>query len=342
VVASEQVVRVGEARGLLGTSSGGVELLVLPSDKAALELWRAPSAFESFTHVAQLELASKPRRAAFLCNEQRALATWVDERAQLMLADVHDGKFSTPRSLAEGVDRRFAPALQALGTQTLLAFTRSVGDAMHVQLAHLEGERLTQEDLTPQGHGATAATFVIGQRPPRLVMIDAHAGVSPLLEVDFDAHGKPAPAVVRTPVSQPYAPPALQAAVVSSTRTVVAFTAIGRAAATAIGMVPLHVAEAASALVPSKGYGELALSAARSGEVTVFASEAFREPTKDAPRIVLASVVGEQGAGQALELGTSAASASSPSLVAGAAAGEFVLAYSAEDGLRVVQLVCAN
>jgi hypothetical protein len=223
----------------------------------------------------------------------------------------------------------------------LLGFTRSVNDSMHVHVAHVEGERSTVEDLTPPGHGAGAPAFIEGLYPPSLVAVDAHAGVSPLLEIPFDDQGRAQPAVVRTPVSQPYAPPALAAVQVSPSGALVAFTAIGKAAATAIGLVPLRTAEAPTALVPSNGYGELALGASEQNGLAVFAVEAFKESGKESPRKVLVGVVDGSGSGELLELGAQAAQASAPSVRAGEGRSEFSVAYTAPDGVHVAELICS-
>jgi hypothetical protein len=223
---------------------------------------------------------------------------------------------------------------------------------MHLHLAHVEaaasgrepsaeGERSTVEDVTPSGHGASAPTFVQGATPPSLVVVDAHAGVSPLLEFTFDAQARAQPAQVRTPVSQPYAPTALAAVQLSSTRSVVAYTAIGRVAATAIGLVPLRTPEAPTALVPSFGYGELGIGAAQQAGLGVFAVEAFREDKKDSARKVLVGVVDEKGAGELLELGAASADASAPSISAGEQQGDFTVAYSAPREIRLALLHCA-
>src|SRR5581483_10852247 len=96
---------------------------------------------------------------------------------------------------------------------------------------------------------------------PRLVMIDARAGMSPLLELPF-VGGKPGELRIGTPVSQPYAPPLLRAVQLPGEADVlVAYTALGRLAATAVGYVPLHSARAPAALLPSRGYGVIAFDA---------------------------------------------------------------------------------
>jgi hypothetical protein len=279
------------------------------------------------------------QRVATLAHERSTFAAWVDARGALWLSEITEDRFGKGRALAHGVDRRFAPSLAHAGG-LLVAFTRTVDEVMHTQLARVSAAAVSSEDVTPAGHGAAAGTFVLGAAPPSLVMIDARAGVSPLLEVRFDAQGKASPAEVRTPVSQPYAPPALAAVALSEGQVEVAFSAIGRAAATAIGRVPLYRAEAPAALVPSKGYGELQFSAARGARAALFALDAFTAPSKDAPRELSVKLLDAQGEGGTLVVRAEDPRDHAPSLAAGLQAGEFWLAYTTDEALRLARLVC--
>ncbi len=68
---------------------------------------------------------------------------------------------------------------------------------------------------------------------------------------------QPGEVVVRTPVSQPYAPPLLSAVQWSDGTAEVVFSAVGRMAMTAIARVSLRTAMDPVALLPSTGYGAL-------------------------------------------------------------------------------------
>jgi hypothetical protein len=173
-------------------------------------------------------------------------------------------------------------------------------------------------------------------------MLDAHAGVSPLLEVSFDAQGEAEPAVVRTPVSQPYAPPALAAVALSPEHVEVAFTAIGRVAATAIGRVPLRRAEAPVALVPSKGYGELHFSAAPGPSFAIFALESCKHASNDPARELAIKLVDERGEGGTLELRSDTESLARPALSQGAAEGEYWLAFMRGARIQLARMVCGH
>jgi hypothetical protein len=245
-----------------------------------------------------------------------------------------------PRStvIARGVDRRFAPALHALGATTLIAHTLAAGEGMHVQVTRVHGGEATSHDVTPQGHGASAPAFVLGEEPPTLVMIDARAGVSPLLEVPFDAEGHPKPAIVRTPVSQPYAPSEVWAVHIPALDVEVAYTAIGRAAATAVGRVPLREAKAPLPLLPSRGYGQLHLSAARGERAAVFALESPQQPVAQAELKLEVVLIDAQGEGARLTLDDETLGA--PSIVALSTKGRFALMHRDGSGFRVLWLSC--
>lgn len=339
VLVHEESLPRGAGRFVLGREAEGAVSALSTTDDG-LKLWQITQSGIALRHTYQTKAA--PKRAAFVQTEEKGWAAWIDVEGRVFLSAVEGGRIGAPRNLAEGVDRRFAPALWANKTHALLAFTRSHKDAMHVHVARIHENKSTLEDVTPEGHGAAGPAFVLGQSPVSLVFIDARAGVSPLLEVPFDAAFRPQAAGVRTPVSQPYAPPALQAVAVAKGEVQVAFTAIGQIAATAIGLVPLHRPVSPVALVPSKGYGELELAAAQNQGLSVLAVEAFRTASKGAAKTVQVFVVDSAGAGAALSVGEASISAAAPSLIASASAGRFWLTYSTEAGTQLAQLACAK
>jgi hypothetical protein len=196
-------------------------------------------------------------------------------------------------------------------------------------------------DVTPPGHGAAAGSFVLGAEPPILVMIDARGGVSPLLELPFDGAGKPGAVIVRTPVSQPFAPPALSAVAVPGGELEVAFTAIGKLAATAIGRVPLRRAVAPTALHPSRGYGQLSLSSARGVRAVVHALEVPSDASQTAPHQIELKWIDAQGEGEGLTLPALPDSARQPSLVA-LRRGVFALAFTRGKHAYALLLDCGD
>lgn len=257
---------------------------------------------------------------------------FVDDKGDVFLLRANADK---PERLGQGADRRFAPALTQYGARTLLAFTRTVDEVMHTFVVS-PGQPAV--DVTPAGHGASAATFVLGAASPVLVAIDARAGVSPLLEIPFDAQGKPQPAVVRTPVSQPYAPPLLGAVQVPGGELEVAFTALGKLAATAVGRVPLRRAVGPVALHPSRGYGELSFDLLRTERAALFAIEVPLGEDAKAPHAIELKWLDAQGDGQTLLLGSADRPARSPSIAA--AGGEVTLGYVTQQKAQLARVVC--
>jgi len=252
VIAYEQRLTEGALALAAFEASGPVVYALSPDARALIRWTRDPSA--RFVAGASVRLDAPVVRAAVLPGAPTEVVI-IDERAELLrLMHGERGFVSSPRVLAKGVDRRFAPALARVGSVLLTAYVTSVADAMHTML--VTSLAPAPRDLTPPGHGAAAPTFVLGAVPPVLVLIDARAGVSPLLEVPFDAKGEPGAAIVRTPVSQPYAPPLLVAVASPEGEIEVAYSAVGRVAMTAIGRVPLRRTAEAVALSPSRGYGD--------------------------------------------------------------------------------------
>lgn len=285
---------------------------------------------------ARLALADKLARGALHC-DLRCVFSYVDERARLLSVALDAAQFDRPVLLARGVDRRFAPALGVLAGTLLVSYTASVGETMHTFLVSASGG--APRDLTPAGHGAAAPTFILGESPPGLVMIDARAGVSPLLEVGFDARGNPLDVRVRTPVSQPSAPPLL-AAVALGGEVEVFYRVIGKLAMTAMGRVPLRQARTPTPLFPSRGYGELELSVARGRHVVLVAAEEPTAPPPDSPRTLALKLLDGADTRDVLALGSATQPAARPSLAASPRAGTFLLAYVQASTLYGSVLAC--
>jgi hypothetical protein len=246
------------------------------------------------------------------------------------------GKWAEVKQLAKGADRRFAPALYEDGAISLLAYTSSVDKAMHTFVVRSSaGPGL---DVTPAGHGAAAPSFVAGVDEPILVFLDAREGISPLLEVTFDHNLKPQPALVRTPVSQPYAPPLLRALAIDHGEIEVAFTAVGKLAASAIGRVPLRRAQSAVALHPSRGYGELSFDVALTGKAAIFALDVPIDEKPGAEHVLELKWLDASGEGATLTLARGPALR--PSLAATPLPGELLVGYMAGTTPHLTRLRC--
>jgi hypothetical protein len=303
VLARERVLSTGAHKLLLGAERDNLVALAIGNGKD-LTLYRG-SALASLESAGTSTLEAQVSRAALYGDQAGVELALVDERGQVLLAPIAAAGLGKPQLVATGADRRFAPALARLGDGRLVAFVRAVGEGMHTFVALVHGAKVTLHDVTPEGHGAAAPAFVAGASEPTLVMLDARAGVSPLLELGFDAQGHPGEVMVRTPVSQPYAPPLLRAVELPDGQVEVAFTAVGKLAATAIGRVPLRRAVQALALLPSRGYGELSFSALRGARRAAFAYEAPRTSEAGSAHDVEVVLLDEQGLGPVLSLGAS-------------------------------------
>jgi hypothetical protein len=340
-VAQELALRDDTARGWAVAGGAEPQFLVLRADRRTLEWWRGNPPAQRGARTLAVQIA----RLALLRDGSAGDAggtsvVFVDDKGALAHLRYEAEQFGAPRSLAQEVDRRFDPALARTRAQLMVAFTRTVDQSMHTFVLRA-AEPSAALDVTPPGHGAAAASFVLGAEPPILVMIDARGGVSPLLELPFDGAGRPGAVIVRTPVSQPFAPPALSAVAVPGGELEVAFTAIGKFAATAIGRVPLRRAVAPTALHPSRGYGQLSLSSARGVRAVVHALEVPSDASQAAPHQIELKWIDAQGEGETLTLPASPDSARQPSIVA-LRRGAFALTFTRGRRAHAMLLDCGD
>jgi hypothetical protein len=332
--AVEQESELAAASRGIALQLAGPAVLLAQEDPPALALWQGGT--QGWREGLRLALESAAARASAVCTDDACDVAWVDQRMRLLRARVDGGGFGKPVELALGVDRRFAPAITRSGERVLVAYTVGVDEGMHTRVLGARGAELAPIDVTPSGHGAAAPVFVLGAAAT-LIAIDAHAGVSPLLEIPFDRDGAPQPAIVRTPVSQPYAPPLLAAVQWASGDVEVMFTAIGKLAMTAVGRVPLRSAAAPSALAASRGYGELSFAVARGSRRALFVLETPVDGAKNADRSLTLSLTD----GTTTEDGPAfAAPARSPSLMH--VDGGYLLAFTRAGTVHAAMLRCAD
>jgi hypothetical protein len=247
--------------------------------------------------------------------------------------------------LGDSADQRFSPAVATRGGRHAVAWTQSrANEPMRVFYVAFDptGRELARHDLTQPGMSACAPTFVDAADGP-LVFLDPHAGTSALLTAGL-ATDPPDVQVLR-PVSHVYDPAQLAAARVG-TRDFVAYTAVGTAAATAVGLVwsegvrqppPLPI-------VPGEGYGPLHVSATQSSTRAVFAADRPRGREREAPREVVVRLARADGEGTRLGeplvvRGPNDGPASLGRL-ARHADGTYALVYSAPDGVYASFLRC--
>ena len=244
------------------------------------------------------------------------------------------------KTLAEAADSRFAPAVAALARTRLVAWTDGTGTPMRVRLAvlGLDGTVASRHDVTPESMGASAPTFGAGMSPA-LYFLDARAGVSPIVRVPIGADGTPQASAVARPVGTVTAPPRLAVAR-GDGRVWAAYTAVGNAAATAVGYLPLDGTDTApAAIVPGTGYGPLHVSAASAPGAAIFAADAPKDTPPTSPREVHVRLVDEDGVGPALTLQAPDGTARHASIARGAH-GIAGVAFTAGDGVYVAWIRC--
>ena len=318
--------------GLAGYLGAVPFALSFGHDGRAVTLWTLGQAGpqRGWTRV----LEAPTTRASLLCDAGCTLAL-IDTRAVLHVLAFELTSSAPPRVLARGVDRRFAPALVGRPPDVLVAYTATRDEVMHTLLMRAADPSGAPRDVTPEGHGAAAPTFVLGAAHPTLVMIDARAGLSPLLELTLDAQGTPSAVRVRTPVSQPSQPPLLAASVLRDGEIEVYYSLIGRLAMTAIGRVPLRRTAQPSPLLSSRGYGNLRFVAARSRLRTLVAFEVPSAPPPSSPRTLGLKLLDGERTDEVLAL-----EGDRPSLASGPEPGSFVLVYASGSGLHASMLGC--
>ena len=201
------------------------------------------------------------------------------------------GRRAPWRELGPHADQRFAPAIGLRGGRHAVAWTEGTEEGQRVHYAAFDptGRELARHDLTQESMGAAAPVFADGATED-LIFIDPREATSVLYRADLTTD--PPPVEVLRPVSSVYDPAAL-APVVLGERALIGYTAVGMAAATAVGLVwkEGESASAPQALVPSEGYGALHVSAAAAEGRAVFAADHPKGRERGAAREVWVRVV---------------------------------------------------
>ena len=250
------------------------------------------------------------------------------------------------RTIGRGADLRFAPAIAPLrGGAAAIAYTDGSGMPMRVRLAVVRPDLSTASthDLTPQSLGASAPVADTLAEVPEIVFLDARGGLSPVVRVALGEDGAPRPAQIDRPLSTVSEPAHIATAHVGP-RRFVAYTAIGRAATSAIGIVELGGTLPAEPLVPGVGYGVLQLGAVSAPAAAIFAVTRPLPGAAAADRFnaqVLARVVDAAGIGPELAV-TGAEERVSHAAIARAADGTVGVAYTTSAGVSVAWLRCAD
>ncbi|MEM9073449.1 MAG: hypothetical protein AAGE52_33395 [Myxococcota bacterium] len=200
------------------------------------------------------------------------------------------GRLDPWRLVGTHADQRFTPAMALRGGRQLVAYTDGGGEFMRVRavLFDAAGHELGRHDLTPASMGAAAPTLVSGS--DTLAFLDPREATSTVYAVDVTAD--PPSREVLVPLTNVFEPAVLAPVQVGET-TLVGYTAVGRAAATAVGLIAVKdgSAEGPVPLVPSQGYGMLHVDGAAGPSRAVFVADRPQGEDRNASREAVAVVV---------------------------------------------------
>jgi hypothetical protein len=201
------------------------------------------------------------------------------------------------------------------------------------------GDVLGTHDVTPVSMGAAAPAFVSGADPMMLVTADPRNGLSPIARTLLDVDGKPGIPDVAVPVGMMSQPAQLTAAQ-SEFGTFVAYTGLGTAATSAVGLVQtLPKPGAPDALVKGTAYGALHVAAVRAGSALLFAAESPLATGKDPAHEITLTRVDTQGRGAALHIVSPTGDAQQVGLARGDD-GAVAVVFSGKDGIYLVKARC--
>ncbi len=215
----------------------------------------------------------------------------VDGSANVRMTVIQTGgRVESWRQVGNGADQRFTPAFGVRGNYQYVAYTEGRAEGMRTHAIAFEptGRLIRRYDLTPEGSGAAASTFVDGSN--ELLFVDPREAVSPMMQVSLDEGA--GEASVLLPLSNIFEPVAL-APVKVGERFLVGYTAMGMAAATAVGLVAIEGEQSHGPvpIVPSSGYGYLHVSGAAGPNRAVFVADRPKARERGAPREAVVVVV---------------------------------------------------
>jgi hypothetical protein len=129
------------------------------------------------------------------------------------------------------------------------------------------------------------------------------------------------------------------AAAAGSVGTYVAFTGLGSAATSAVGLVALApITGSPSTMIAGTAYGPLYVAATNAPRALLFAADAPTQPGKDPPHEIRVQAIGITGPGPAAVI--KGAGSAAHAGIARTAEGEVGVVFSAESGVYVARLHC--
>lgn len=274
--------------GDVAASEGGFVAAVLHADEAGetLTTFRLdPAGGSAPLTERRLDHPVPPARRGAGPIVDAARVAWVDAERGLHVAPLEGGD---PAPVGQPASLRFTPALVSGGEARAIAWTDDSGTPMRVRARRLGADgRPTGEaaDLTPSGGGG-AAPVAHGEG---LVFLDPRAAMSVAHRASVGPQGFGEAAVAR-PVGLVTAPP--QIAAIGEPPGLLAFTAVGAAATTAVGLVPLEGATPAQPIVRGTGYGTLHVD----GDGRLLVADAPLDRPPESPRELHVHAVGADGA----------------------------------------------
>ena len=214
------------------------------------------------------------------------------------------------QTLGDHVDARYPPLVVGGEADAhFVAWTVGNRDGMRLQFARFDGTgaKLEERDLTPASAGATAPVSIAGRAElPEISFLDAHVATSNILRARLGGELQAGEVEVIRPVANTFDPPMIAVAQLGP-RYVLAYTAVGDMARTAVGVTTLEQDGALAnplPLIPSAGYGLLHVDVAAKpagAQTAVFVGDASRGVDASSPREVRVRVV--RGAERGLVLG---------------------------------------
>lgn len=324
--------------GYAPAADGGEKLFVV---RAAVTGALEPLAAQAIIPAHPGKRAAPPGLATQ--DDHGVALAFVDGAGALFLQQLQVGGLrgaAANQKLASGVDARFAPAVTYGKRGALVAYTLGT-TPMRTTLACTgpRGEVLESHDVTPAAMAAAAPAFVSGAVPPLLVTADPRDGMSPIARTQLDMDGRPSTPEVAVPVSMMSQPAQLTAAACPA-GTFVAFTGLGAAATSAVGVVQvLPKPGTPEALVKGIAYGALHVSAVRAGQAVVFAADSPLTSGKTPAHDVTLTRIDAQGKGPALHVASPTGDATFVS-IARAEGGRLGVVFTGKDGVYLARARC--
>lgn len=193
-------------------------------------------------------------------------------RVRVARMSVDGSEFGLWTDIGEHADMRF-PARVALDRDHVWVAWTSIGAPMHTQLAQLDRALALQTvtDITPNGAGASGATFIETDAATSIATVDAHQGISPVWLRAVSGDAPPEPRILTSLSSLPDV--AELAIAQAGEHWLVGYAAIGRGATSAVGLVRVTGAQSSAPepLASGEGYGgaHVALATDSSGAIFV-------------------------------------------------------------------------